>query len=678
MTLAAPASAHAELVDARPRPGTGLPQAPGAVVVKFTEPLSTELSRLEVRDDAGRDVGEGRTRPVVGDRRAMRRALGLLPPGRYTVRWTTVSTLDGHTLRGSYTFGIGTSATDTQSVRDSPVDSEGLLGLAGRLVALVGLSLWAGWALTGHLATRAGLTPGSLRVLRHAGPRLALIGTALAVVSSALVASGSWRDVPAVLATSQSGRRRAVVLLAAAVASAPRWRRRGLDPALAGVALVAEASSGHAAAGPLVPLAVATFAVHLAAAGVWLFALAASVLSRDRLLDTLRLLTPYALVAAAVVGLTGTANAAFELGGPGDLFGTGYGLTVFAKALAFVAMAGIGLFHNHERRRPEPDPVGIGQVVGIELGVGVAALALATLLVGFPNPPREAEASARLRVLDPELARLDGRPALAVAEPSGPFVVGVTVSPPRPGPVELRVQVVGTEPGDGVRRVRVRGSRSSRETFEASLAPCGTGCFEGEAELPAEGRWELAVSMASNRGAIAATVTVPLPAPDGEALLGRALTTMERLRSARMTEELRSRVGDEPLVGRYTYRAPDAYAFEVDGKAQVTIGSRSFRREGPVEPWVASSVPGPPFSWPENHLRAFWGGRAAARVLGTEEVDGVPATVVAFVRPELPAWFRVWVDGDGRVVRQRMLAEGHLMEHRYEAFDVPVRVEAPS
>lgn len=114
---ATPASAHAELVSATPAPGTGLPQAPGAVVLRFNEPLNMRLSEIRVLDSDGQDVAEGASLAVTGDPQAMRRKLGLLAPDQYTVEWTTTSTVDGHTLHGSYSFGIGTAAAANESVR---------------------------------------------------------------------------------------------------------------------------------------------------------------------------------------------------------------------------------------------------------------------------------------------------------------------------------------------------------------------------------------------------------------------------------------------------------------------------------------------------------------------------------------------------------------------------------
>ena len=60
-------AAHAKILLASPEPGTGLSQAPAAVVIKFSEPLNTALSRIEVLDASGTDVGQGPTLAVAGD-----------------------------------------------------------------------------------------------------------------------------------------------------------------------------------------------------------------------------------------------------------------------------------------------------------------------------------------------------------------------------------------------------------------------------------------------------------------------------------------------------------------------------------------------------------------------------------------------------------------------------------
>ncbi len=362
---AGPAGAHASFVAATPSPGSGLPQAPGAVAMRFSEPLNRRLSKIEILDRQGRDVGVGPTAAVARDPLAMRRRLGLLPPGQYTVRWLTVSTLDGHTLQGSYSFAIGAAADAAEHVQASPIDSEGRLGLAGRWVALVGLSLWAGTVLLAGVAARGGVALSHLRHLGRAAPGLALAGTAASVVSISLVTTGSVGHVGEVLGGSESGQWRAIELavITAGVLVPPLWR--GVQAPFLAMALLSEAGAGHAAASPAPGVAIVSFAAHLSAVGTWVYALVAAVLapSARRLLGVV---WPWAVVAAAVVALTGTLNAALELSRVGDLTSTSYGQVLLVKIVALVLMAGLGLTHSLLRRRPAASETTIRRPVGAE------------------------------------------------------------------------------------------------------------------------------------------------------------------------------------------------------------------------------------------------------------------------------------------------------------------------
>jgi putative copper export protein len=611
----------------------------------------------------------------------MERKLGALRPDLYTVVWTTVSSVDGHTLRGSYTFGVGVDATNHVVTHDNPVSSEGWLGLVGRLFALTGLALWAGVAIAGPVARRGGLDDRHLRRLARTAPGATLAGTAASALSASLVSSGSVSPVGDVLGASASGRWRLVLLAAAAVGFAwPSGRRVGYH-VLAGVAVVAEAAGGHAAGTAVPAVAVVALSVHLGAVGLWGFAIVAASIAglatgRQAVVRILAALSPWAVGAAAVVLATGIANAALELNGPAELASSGYGRAVAAKAGVFLAMAACGLVHHRRRRRPA-DTSSLANPLRAELIGAVVALMVATALVGFPNPPRQAEASERAAAGDPVLSRLAGSDALSVADASGPFVVGLTVLPPRPGPVELRVQVVGMEPGDGLRQAHVHGSGPQGTAVDADLVACGLGCFAGRAEVDAIGDWRFEASAASNRGPVVMAVTVPLPAPDGSPELHRALDALERLRSARLHEDLRGSVAGPLLASDYAFQAPDGFRFTIHGSDEIVLGNRTFRREAPDRAWTTTSS-GYAFDWPGSYFGTFWGPGVAARIIGEENVDGVASKVVAFVRPDLPAWFRIWVgEADGLVRREEMRTEGHLMDHTWSAFDQPVDVRPP-
>lgn len=671
------AQAHAEVLLSSPQPGTGLAQAPAAVVIKFSEPLNLSFSRIEVLDASGTDVGSGPTEGVAGDGQAMRRPLGLLPTGQYTVRWTSVSAIDGHTLRGSYSFAVGTGANPGTTLADSPLDSEGPIGLVGRFVELVALGSWLAWALLGRPSRRARLDPAKTARVGRLAPALAFSGALLSLVSTTFVATGSLAAIGGVLA-SPSGEARLVVLATSAVGVLIGARSARAALALAAVAIVAEAASGHAASSVLPPVAIASFAVHLSAVGVWIYAIGASLLAAPSVRRALGTFTPYAVTAAVLTAGTGIVNAVLALSDPADLLGTGYGITLLGKSLAFVLMASFGLLHFAWRRRPDTAESRLRGPVRAEATAATSALILATLLVGFPNPPREAEASAsELTTTDPVLAELGSRDALSIADASGPFIVGLTVLPPRPGPAEVRVQVLGVDAGDGLRNPRFTASSGVASVEVALGQACGLGCFAGNTTFATAGDWKLKVDIDSNRGPVSISQVVPLPAADGSAALARTLAAEEGLKSAVMTERLSGSVGGPTYVSTYRFQAPDRAEITLNDSTQILIGEERFSRQGNV-PWEKSVFPPPGFSWPTGYYRDFWQGAVAVRIVGTETVDGVPCQIIMFLRPDVPAWFRIWVgQADGIVKREEMRAEGHLMDHTFAELNGPISIQPP-
>ena len=679
LQLGAPAvvQAHAELQLASPAPGTGLAQAPASVVIKFSEPLNLSLSRIEVLDGTGADVGTGPTEAVAGDADAMRRPLALLPTGQYAVRWTSVSALDGHTLRGSYSFAVGTGASPDTTLANSPLDSEGPLGLVGRFVELVALGGWLAWALLGRASRRAGLDESKTARIGRLAPALAFGGAVLSLASTTVVATGSLAAIGGVLA-SPSGEARLAVLAATSIGVLIGARSAKAAGVLAGLGIVAEAASGHAASSALPPVAIASFAIHLAAVGVWIYAIGTSLLVAPSVRRALGTFTPYAVTAAVLTAGTGLVNAILELADPADLVETGYGLALVAKSLAFVLMASFGLTHFIWRRRATTVESTLRGPVRAEATAAAVALVLATLLVGFPNPPREAAATAsELTSTDPVLAELGQREALSIADASGPFIVGLTVLPPRPGAAEVRVQVLGVDAGDGLRNARFTATFGAPPVQVPLGQACGLGCFVGNATFAKAGDWQLKVEIDSNRGPISMSVAVPLPTPAGSDALLRTLMAEEGLKSAVMTETLSGSVGGPTYVSIYRFQAPDRAQIALNDSTQILIGEQQFRREGNGS-WDKSTFAAPGFSWPTGYYRDFWQGAAAARIIGSETVDGVPSQIITFVRPDVPAWFRVWVSqSNGIIQREEMRAEGHIMDHTFADLNGPISVQAP-
>jgi len=125
-----PAFAHATLLSASPAPGEVAPPTlkdititfdsllcPGSTVVIFSgsfHPVSGVVSQVE----RGRELAVHLAAP--------------LSPGTYTVQWTAV-TLDGHSVEGSYQFGVSKASGISSWVIWVPVTA-GALVMAGILM----------------------------------------------------------------------------------------------------------------------------------------------------------------------------------------------------------------------------------------------------------------------------------------------------------------------------------------------------------------------------------------------------------------------------------------------------------------------------------------------------------------------------------------------------------------
>ncbi|MFW6069048.1 MAG: copper resistance CopC family protein, partial [Chloroflexota bacterium] len=104
---ARPARAHAAFSHSDPAPGSVLPEHTHQVTIWFTEPLEPEFSEIQVLNTEGQQVDNGNSEVLPDDETAMTVSLPTLPDGTYTVVWRNVSTVDGHSLRGSFVLSFG-------------------------------------------------------------------------------------------------------------------------------------------------------------------------------------------------------------------------------------------------------------------------------------------------------------------------------------------------------------------------------------------------------------------------------------------------------------------------------------------------------------------------------------------------------------------------------------------
>lgn len=152
-----------------------------------------------------------------------------------------------------------------------------------------------------------------------------------------------------------------------------------LVAALLGV--LTPAVTGHAGSAPDHRVAVLTAALHAGAAALWVGGLAAMLVfvARHRaLLDaTIGRFSRLAGGCVVAVAITGVLAAQVRLPGWGELLGTGYGLLVVAKAVALVALAGLGTL---ARRRLAAGRTPVLRWAGIEVALMAVTLGLAAAL----------------------------------------------------------------------------------------------------------------------------------------------------------------------------------------------------------------------------------------------------------------------------------------------------------
>jgi copper transport protein len=703
---AAGAFGHAAFVGAEPGPGLRLERAPQRVVLTFTEPLNQRLSRVAIARADGRGVPvEAR---AAAARRLVLRPAATLATGAYEVRWHTVSTVDGHALEGSFSFGVRAPASGGgHAVEQSPLARAGWVRVSLRALLYVAvLLLTAGLLLPLLVRTSPSwLVPAALDPDVRAAP-------ALRVRERRLIADLGWLSVGAAVAATlaeaadaadglspaglrdfllsgSAGAARLAVVVALVAAAVAVGRRPRVAAAAAVLALGGIAASGHASsATPRVPSILNDW-LHLVAGGVWLGGIGMLVLVWRPALrpgeqpvrqavarHVLPAFGRVALPAFLIVASTGLVSLITQLGRLDALWTTAYGRVLAVKIALVGLIATVSAVHVrrlrprllHEREAPAPVDRRHWRLVRAEPVAGLGVAAAVGLLVAFPLPPRQLadadEAVAAAPACDPCPLPAPARDELPVAGQAGSVLVAGWLR--RDGE-----RITGT-----VRALDLRGKPPAGplDVLGAVQTDCGPACRRFS--VPAAATVAVA---ARDRGR---RFVARLPARwqpgatrRARGLLVRAQRAMRSLRSVRQLEQVTSGPGSYARVA-YRLRAPNRMAYRTSRSAEVVVGEqRWLRRAGTA--WSRSPYgAGIPFS-----VRRWfrWTPYAAAvRQLRRGRERGRRFTELALVDPATPVWLRLVVDDrTGRVLRERMVARGHFMRTRYFAFNQSLSIEAP-
>ncbi|WP_031087510.1 copper resistance protein CopC [Streptomyces sp. NRRL S-1831] len=316
---AAPASAHAALDGTDPGDGAVFERAPAHVTLTFSESVGLRDDSFRVLDPGGHRVRTGEAGRADGRADTARVALlGGLGEGTYTVAWRVVSA-DSHPVSGAFTFSVGAPSRSAAPVDPGPTEDPltATLHKTARYLSYLAVALLVGTAA--FVALCRPPDPAPLRRPLVAAWWTLLAATVALLVLRAPYEAGTGPSAaldPAALGDTLTTRPGALLLtrlgllvpVGAYLARTARARRGSTRPA-AGVGVVLAvalaltwAAAEHAAAGPQVPVAMASSVLHLLATAVWLGGLAA-------LLTTLRA-SRSAPGAATVVRFSRTAFAA--------------------------------------------------------------------------------------------------------------------------------------------------------------------------------------------------------------------------------------------------------------------------------------------------------------------------------------------------------------------------------
>ncbi len=412
---AAPASAHAVLVNSDPASGTIVPDAPNKITLNFSESVQLLSGKIQVLAPDGSRADQGEPTVDGGAVTIPLRSGG--GRGTYLVSFRVISA-DSHPVGGSLTYSVGAaSATPAATIDDESVDPVvRVLIPVGKYLGYAGLVL-----LVGPVLVLALLWPH--RLSRRGPGRLVWTGIGL-VAGSTLLAL--WLQAPYSTGSSLFDVRvgdlrdvlgstfgaimlvRLGVICAAALLLRPLLRGTGSDSktdlALLGVLGVAALATwpltGHPTASPVAGVSVVVDAIHLAAMAVWLGGLVMLVAFLLRKADErelgaiLPIWSRWAATAVAALIVAGVVQALIEVSSLDGLFFTTYGRLILVKVGLVAIVLGAAWYSRRLVRSKvaEGKPSGLRRVVWAELAVTAVVLGVTSALVQIA-PPRSAEAT---------------------------------------------------------------------------------------------------------------------------------------------------------------------------------------------------------------------------------------------------------------------------------------------
>lgn len=545
LAFPATAGAHALLEETVPASGAVVERQPKAVKFAFSEPVEGAFGAVRVYDAEGERADEGSAlRPGDDPKQIGVPLRPELPDGTYTATYRVVSA-DSHVISGGFVFSIGEAgAAPRETVAEligagasGPVSdlATGIfrvllyaalaLGVGGVVFLL---TIWLPGAATVRRAgggweeasvaflsrLRAALLLAAILGVLGAAGGVVMQGAEAAGVSgfSALRGSilgevletrfGTYRGL-AVLAWLAFGL--LVALLLRPSRSAPRSLALAALAAPLAFLVLVPALSGHPSVQPPVAVLFPTNVIHVLTMATWLGGLAAllfAVPGATRRLagsDGARLLAALltrfsrlAIVAVALLAVTGLIQAYVLVRDPSDLLDTAYGRAVLIKISLLALVVAIAAYLRRRAlprlQRVAADGASPGQAglllrraLRAEVGLLLVVLGVTAALASYA-PPISAQAGPY------SADAVDGR-----------LLTELTVDPARPGLNEVHVYLFDARTGvqfKAAKEVTVGATLPAEDIgpLELELRPAGPGHYVApSASLGVTGEWTLGV-----------------------------------------------------------------------------------------------------------------------------------------------------------------------------------------
>jgi copper transport protein len=475
VALAAPAVAwsHAALLRTVPAASVLVNASPKQVALVFSEAVEPRFAIVSVTDAGAQQLAAGPPHRSASNPDELDVPLRRLPEGWYLVVWRVIS-VDGHPVRGAFTFAVGPNAGPAPQfvIPDLSETAATPKLVAARWVALLAMLAAIGLFVFRAIIARPLIT-------RVAGTNLRAVSIAFwAVLALALVAV----PVYVLLATAQFALRsfwsigalvplmrvsafgrgyldlELVLGLFALAAAAALWldrphhAQRSVASLLAfwgallagGAALLAPGIAGHAAQTSPRALALTLDAVHVGAVAIWIGGLAGLLvlwwsLAAGRRVAGLVVVVPrfsnVAFVSVLTVIASGIWASVLHLPTLASLWETSYGKTIILKSLILLAamlLASVNLLRTKPRLQAAREQPGVGpgaavllrRLVTGEVLLVSGAVAAAALLTSLPPP------SKALAGLAKPSARTGPGPVTTVVNRNG-YRIEIRVSPNR-------------------------------------------------------------------------------------------------------------------------------------------------------------------------------------------------------------------------------------------------------